>query len=49
MFLQVYDGRFSSIRILGDKGIEFLQQTQYFSFIYHWNLMLQTFDISNID
>ena len=27
------------------KGIEF-QQTQYFSFIYDWNLILQSFDFS---
>ena len=32
-----------------EKGTEFLPQTQIFSFQYLCNLMLQTFDISNLD
>ena len=32
-----------------DKGIEFLTQTQILLYLYLYNLMLETFDISNLD
>ena len=32
-----------------DKGFEFLTQTQIFLCLYLYNLMVETFDISNLD
>ena len=34
---------------INSKGIEFLPQTKIFWFQYLCNLMVQTFDISNLD
>ena len=37
------------LTFIGYKGIEFLPQTQIFLSQYLSNLMVQTFDISNLD